>query len=140
MTSSRGFTLIEAVIALAVAGVLSAVAYPTYRDVVQRAHRADAITALMQVQMAQERHRADHPRYATLAELRAPAVSQAGQFQLSIVAPNATGYEIRAAGPAAAVRCRHLRLVVDRGNTAQGSGSDERFGNADSLNRRCWGQ
>ena len=51
----RGFTLIELMIVLAVVGILSAVAYPSYTEYVRRGHRADARTGLLQAQMWMER-------------------------------------------------------------------------------------
>lgn len=44
----RGFTLIELMIAVAVIGILSAIAYPSYVSYVQRAHRSEAKAALLQ--------------------------------------------------------------------------------------------
>jgi type IV pilus assembly protein PilE len=42
-----GFTLIELLVAVAIVGILSAVAIPAYRDSVSRSHRAEAKTALL---------------------------------------------------------------------------------------------
>jgi type IV pilus assembly protein PilE len=46
--TSRGFTLIELMIVVAIVAILAAVAYPTYRDSVERARRADAKSVLME--------------------------------------------------------------------------------------------
>lgn len=53
--NQRGLTLIELMIVLAVVGILSAVAYPSYTEYVRRGHRADARTGLLQAQMWMER-------------------------------------------------------------------------------------
>ncbi|MEJ6002583.1 type IV pilin protein [Paucibacter soli] len=48
---SRGFTLIEILIALAVVGILVAVALPSYRDYVTRSKLSEATDAVVPMQM-----------------------------------------------------------------------------------------
>ena len=51
----RGFTLIELMITVAIVGILSAIAYPSYTEFVRRGHRADARAGLLQAQQWLER-------------------------------------------------------------------------------------
>lgn len=51
----RGFTLIELMIVLAIVGILSAIAYPSYTEYVRRGYRADARAGLLQAQQWLER-------------------------------------------------------------------------------------
>lgn len=51
----QGFTLIELMIVVAVVGILSAIAYPSYTEYVRRGHRADARAGLLQAQLWMER-------------------------------------------------------------------------------------
>ena len=51
----RGFTLIELMIVVAVVGILSSIAYPSYVEYVRRGHRADARAGLLQAQQWLER-------------------------------------------------------------------------------------
>jgi type IV pilus assembly protein PilE len=139
---ARGFTLIEMLCAVAIAGVVSGIAYPSYQQVVHKARRSDALVAVLQVQMAQERYRSDHARYASLAELRIAERSAAGHYRLVMVAHDDTGYELHAVahgGQHADTTCRRLKLVVEGAQVTQASGRDERFVNTDAANRRCWG-
>lgn len=51
----RGFTLIEVMIVVAIVGILTAIAYPSYAEYIRRGHRADARAGLLQAQQWLER-------------------------------------------------------------------------------------
>ncbi|MDB5939374.1 MAG: prepilin-type cleavage/methylation protein [Polaromonas sp.] len=51
----QGFTLIELMIVVAVIGILTAIAAPSYIEYIQRGHRADARAGLLQAQQWLER-------------------------------------------------------------------------------------
>ena len=44
----RGFTLIEVMIVVAIVGILSAIALPSYNEYIRRGHRAEARAGLLQ--------------------------------------------------------------------------------------------
>ena len=50
-----GFTLIELMIVVAIVGILSAVAYPSYTEYVRKGHRAEARAGLLQAAQWMER-------------------------------------------------------------------------------------
>lgn len=117
-----GFTLVELCIVLAVAGVLAALAWPSYRAQLQRGQRADAVVALQRVQLAQESYRSHHGLYAAqLGALQGAAGtrSAAGRYDIALRGGGA-GYQaiatVRDAGPAAGdAACAELRLQVHDG-------------------------
>ncbi|MEG1454952.1 MAG: type IV pilin protein, partial [Comamonas sp.] len=53
--SSRGFTLIELMIVVAIVGILSTVAFPSYQEYLRRAARSEAKAGLLQAAQWMER-------------------------------------------------------------------------------------
>ncbi len=54
-TMISGFSLIELLIVIVIIGILSAFAYPSYRDYIYRSNRSDAYIAIQRVSLSQER-------------------------------------------------------------------------------------
>ncbi|MFZ5579044.1 MAG: type IV pilin protein [Pseudomonadota bacterium] len=118
MNRSKGFTLIELMIAVAIVGILAAIAYPSYQDSVRKSRRATAEGCLLELAQWMERYYTTNLRYdrnAAGAAVALPATSCRNDlddyydFAFNGV-PTASAYALQAApqGPQSADRCGTL--------------------------------
>ncbi len=104
-----GFSLIELMIAVAIVGILSAIAYPSYQQYVLRTHRAEASKLLLTVANLQERYLADYGQYTANLALLGVAedgISASGRYQLQVELADSHSFMLtaRAQGPQTADR------------------------------------
>ena len=144
---AHGFSLIELLIALAVVGVLTAIAVPSYQNYMRNAYRAEARTALMEAAQWMERHFSMTQSYAVssqggaidnaalaAASLAVTPRQGTARYNISFAAgPDQTSYTLRAVptGPQAPdARCGTLTLtnLQVRGISGTGTVAD------------CWGR
>ena len=108
-TQSRGFSLIELMIALLIVGVLLVVSLPSYQQHMIQTRRALARAELQKVAVRQEQFFLDHRRYAqSLRELGYPddpsalddqgntVASAQGGIYLIVLIPEENGYRVSA--------------------------------------------
>ncbi len=101
---SRGFTLIEVMITVAIVAILSAVAYPSYRDYIVRGQLVDATTALSTYRADMERHYQDNRSFQTVGDFTTPCAAgdaasrTVGNFVIDCSAVAAETYTLRATG------------------------------------------
>jgi type IV pilus assembly protein PilE len=139
----RGFTLVETMVAVAIAGVLSSIAYPSLEGHVLRARRTDAMVALMQVQLAEERFRTGSSGYGSLAEIGMRSSSPSSYYNLEVRGTAGEAYEIVAAASGVQAHdtaCRTLRLAQGSNGLVFASGPDAAASNPPDVNRKCWNQ
>ncbi|MFO1270953.1 MAG: type IV pilin protein [Rubrivivax sp.] len=126
--AGRGFTLVEALGACAMAAVLAGIALPVYQGQQLKAHRVDAVAALMRLQDAQERAREGHGSYESdLATLGVPAQSPAGLYTLRVERAGPERYRavaLAAGRQSADSRCPQLTLEVAAGFAQTGPSAE----------------
>ena len=109
--SKNGFTLVELMIVISIIAILAAIAYPSYIDFVRKSRRADAQSALANVQLAQQKLRASCRFYASAlgaadncgasaadSTVGIPATSPDGWYTLTLSNASATSFTVTATG------------------------------------------
>lgn len=136
--AQRGFTLIEVLIVIAILGIISAIALPSYRDYIRKGNRAEARTALLEAAQFMERFYAAANQYTKTdgsmpdLPLRLQVVPSTGAANYSVtVAANTNSFTLTATvqGGMVGDKCGNLVLT----NTGQKSRTGTGLTNAE-----CW--
>lgn len=99
---SRGITLIELMVVIAVVAILGSIAVSSYRNYLVRTNRTEAKMALLRIQAAQEKYFLQQNAYGTLAQLGIPAVTPSGYYNIAIALDEDNPLEYTATATAAA--------------------------------------
>lgn len=136
--------MIELMVVLVIAAILTSIAWPAYQNQVLRGRRSDAMSALAAVSQAQERWRSDNPAYqSVMASLPGGlSVSQGGHYDVTMVEGTVTAYAytlqatVKSTSPQANdSRCQAMQMRLAAGRiTYTSSGS----GGANSDPDPCW--
>jgi type IV pilus assembly protein PilE len=96
----RGFTLIEAMIVVALIGLIAAIGYPAYRDQVMKSRRAEGMGELLELADRMERYYSDKGTYvgATLGNNNTDiyrSTTAKSYYTLAIIAADTTNIKFK---------------------------------------------
>ena len=137
--SSRGFTLIEVMIVVAIVGILAAIALPSYNDYIRRGQLPEAFSSLSDFRTKMEQYYQDNRNYGSDDECASDTSAQAWnsftateRFTYACALTNSgQGYTITATG-ASGRATGHEYTIDHRGNRGTTS-----FKGEDST-ATCW--
>lgn len=146
----QGFTLIELMVALVVAGILAAIAYPAYTQHIARSRRADAVAALTVIMQAQERYRSNVSAYASaVTDLNLDLSRVAPDYQITLAGIGTTqsfasGYKITATALSSGKQagdktCKSLSVTMTGAMpTYTATGDPNNSGSDSDTSSLCW--
>ncbi|WP_019616737.1 type IV pilin protein [Psychromonas ossibalaenae] len=132
MKKNQGFTLIEALIVIAVIGILASIAYPSYQSYMITARRGDAQTELIKAQLKQSALHILSPSYSN--DKSALGLEDSEYYIFTPVSAGAGTYLIKASAKNDTsqandeAQCRTLFIDQDSNHTSNGT----------TNNDQCW--
>jgi type IV pilus assembly protein PilE len=99
MKRMHGVTLMELMIVVVIVGILTAIAFPNYREFVARAKRTEAKALLLEIAANQERFYLNANRFGSVVELgyASPLKTDSGSYTVTIPANDASNFTATAA-------------------------------------------
>ncbi len=132
---SKGFSLIELMIALAAAAIIAAIAVPAYQDHMLRARIPDATSTLSALAMRLEQHYQDHREYGTTKDGCAVAMPSHQFFTFQCVAENSgQSFLLKASGQGKG-QISEFTFTLDQNGNAKTTRLPETWGKAPAT---CW--
>ena len=142
----QGFSLIELMIALAIVGILGAIAYPSYTSSVLKGKRAQGRSALAELMQQQERYLTQNNVYFAFTNTAGVTTPTSTPFKtFSGDSPTEAGYYLSAAACTGATlsECVELRAAPrhsdpDYGSLIMHSTGSKTCTGPKKDNNKCW--
>ena len=98
MKYMRGVTLLELMIVVVILGILTAIAYPSYRQFIERAKRTEARALLLRIAVDQERFYLQNNTFGTMTQLQydEPQITDSDAYSVTITVNNASNFSVTA--------------------------------------------
>jgi type IV pilus assembly protein PilE len=139
MRSTRGFTIIEVMIVVAIVAILASVAIPSYTDYVRRGKIQEAASALLAQRVKMEQFFQDNRQYTNAGAIVSPCNNNPSLKYFAVTCPvlTTTTYTIQAAGTG---DLTGLAMTINEGNqrasTVTGGSAIANAGYTGNAN--CW--
>ena len=115
MQQSKGFTLIELMIVIAIVAIIAAIAIPAYNEQVRKSRRAEASRFAGDMQLSLERWRAENPSFAACA----PTPCGSGAYPTVPTATASPFYEVAMVIDAATAAANYRITATPRTGSVQ---------------------
>jgi type IV pilus assembly protein PilE len=123
MMIKNGFTLIELLIAIAIIGILAAIAYPSYQDSIQKTRRAEAQAIMIEYASFAERSFTENNNYAGATQGNAAPIIDDTNFYDFTVAVAAATFDVTAAPIGAQTNDACGTMTIDETNSRTSGGA-----------------
>ncbi len=127
-SKSKGFTLIELMIVVAIVGILAAIAYPSYTEYVRRTHRTEIAGILMEQSQVLERY------FTKTGSYKDATVTASNAWYTVAVVPADATFTLTATPMA------NSMMNGDKCGTFQITNTGARTNSTGLSNKDCWGR
>jgi type IV pilus assembly protein PilE len=132
---SKGFTLIELMIVVAIVAILAAIAIPSYVDYITRSKLSEAYNTLSAYRVSQEQYFQDNRSYITAAGVCGAAIPTGLKyFTITCPAPTSSTYTAQAQG-FAGTPVALFKFTIDQSNNRATTGTPSGWG---PNQANCW--